>query len=151
MKKVFVILLLLLLVGCKKTTKRTYEKFELEVEENLVTTKTIDPEELERKINDKETFILLIVKTGCQACEAFYPEINKFISETHYVIYRAYHDRIKMYNHSINKDILKVHYTPMILVIIDGEVADFIDSNDNQDMFWENGYIDFIKKYISNT
>lgn len=48
---------------------------------NLNTVKEIDFATLQSKIDNKETFILEIIQTGCSHCEEFSPRFRKVLSE----------------------------------------------------------------------
>ena len=42
---------------------------------------SITPSNLEEKINNKETFIVVITQTGCMHCENYLPEFNRTLKE----------------------------------------------------------------------
>lgn len=48
---------------------------------NLNTVKEIDFATLQSKIDNKETFILEIIQTGCSHCEEFSPRFRRVLSE----------------------------------------------------------------------
>lgn len=41
----------------------------------------INVSELEKKINNKDTFILVLSQTGCSHCEQYLPELNRTLEE----------------------------------------------------------------------
>lgn len=76
MKKIITILVMVFLfTGCANLFPKytTYEN--------------IDYETFMEKINNKETFVILVWKTGCEYCEAFDPILEEVIKEKEVKIY----------------------------------------------------------------
>ena len=67
MKKILCALLLILLVGCSKTT----------YSEPMI----INYNEFQTKIENKESFVLFMWQTGCSHCETFKPTLNDVIKQ----------------------------------------------------------------------
>lgn len=51
------------------------------------TVKNITIQELEKKINNKETFMLVLTQTGCSHCEQYLPELSRTLSLHNLVAY----------------------------------------------------------------
>ncbi len=142
---------LFLFVGCSKKI----EKISINVVPGISDTVELTAEKLYTKIENKESFVLLLYYPTCNACEEFDPILNKFITENSYEIYSADIKTVLNKNAASDKtekilyDFFKVKYTPSIVVIKDGELYNMINANDNQDIFWENGLTDHFNKYVT--
>ena len=89
MKKILIVLLsLFAIVGCGN---KVYDKYQVtKVAKNDTRIKTytnITYDEYTKKIEEKESFVILLWQTGCSHCEAFEPKLNKIISYFNLNIY----------------------------------------------------------------
>lgn len=80
-KKIFLIILIaiLLIGGCLLVYKLTNKKYS-----NIV---SITVSELETKIQNKETFILVVSQTGCSHCKQYLPELNRTLKKINLTAY----------------------------------------------------------------
>lgn len=134
MKKLIIVLLIILssliITGCS----------------NDEVIKEISYKELEEKINNKESFILELVQTGCSHCEEFSPRFKAILKTNNLKAYS-----LNLYNlteEEIEKfdNLTTVTGTPTVLFFEDGkETSNKINgavSNDKiKEKLKENGYI----------
>ena len=134
MKKLIVVLLIILssliISGCS----------------NDEVIKEISYKELEEKINNKESFILELVQTGCSHCEEFSPRFKAILKTNNLKAYS-----LNLYNlteEEIEKfdNLTTITGTPTVLFFEDGkETSNKINgavSNDKiKEKLKENGYI----------
>lgn len=73
--KLYVIIAIVVLIGAALVYKLAFATDE---NKNL---ESIQVADLEKKINNKDTFILVISQTGCSHCEQYLPELNRTLEE----------------------------------------------------------------------
>ena len=81
----------------------------------------INMQQLEDKINNKDTFILVMTQTGCVHCQSYLPTIKKVSREygvTFYVLNRA---KLSKEEYNRLNDIANISGTPSTIFIVDGE------------------------------
>lgn len=78
----------------------------------------INPEELERKVNAKETFILLITQDKCPHCMNFKPKMDKILKEHHILAYEINNTALKTNPNLSNT--FSISGTPTTIFIKDG-------------------------------
>ena len=134
MKKIIIVLLIiissLIITGCS----------------NDEVIKEISYKELEEKINNKESFILELVQTGCSHCEEFSPRFKAILKTNNLKAYS-----LNLYNLTEEEierfdNLTTVTGTPTVLFFEDGkETSNKINgavSNDKiKEKLKENGYI----------
>ena len=81
MKKLIMILLSIVLVtGCTNTESGILKNYKVssdtKVSDNLKEPIALSFEEYEQKINNKDSFVLLMWQTGCSHCEEFSPRFR---------------------------------------------------------------------------
>ena len=116
-------------------------------------------EELDNKMNNKETFALYISLPGCSTCAKFNPIISKYNEYKLIDIYTANYSDIDLEDEVI-KQIVK--YTPTVLLFKDGNLLDALlpDSDDDlphyksvkslSEWFNENLGLDIVDDDLSN-
>ena len=109
MKKYILILIicLVLITGCKKNEKG-----------KLI---TLDYDELKEKIDNKDTFILVITRTDCSHCAIYIPRLEKVLKEYELTAYKVEVDTWKDEEKDDLGDICNVSGTPTTLFIENGE------------------------------
>lgn len=83
--------------------------------------KTISYSELEKKIENKESFILEVIQTGCSACEDFTPRFESVLNDKNVT---AYSINLKNMNEEETKkfdEIININSTPTVVFFKSGE------------------------------
>lgn len=145
LKKIGIISLLiissLMLSGCGD------KSFSLENKYYMSDTVTeIEKEDLDKLINDKESFIVFIYQPLCAASSAFENVLNEFIDEYHISFYKMSFTNMK---ETFLGDEIK--YYPSFIVFNKGEMIDYLDANSEVDKeYYQDvlGFSKWIKKYV---
>ena len=108
MKKLLITILLVLLVGCSKSTYNEPV--------------TIGYSDFEAKINSKESFVLFMWQEGCSHCEMFKPTLNDVIKKYDILVYSINLSELedKEYSKIENKTFIKG--TPTMVYVKEGVV-----------------------------
>ena len=117
-KKTYLIILIILLILLFVSLGVLYIR-KKEEENTLVY--EINMQQLEEKINNKDTFILVMTQTGCVHCQSYLPTIKKVSREygvTFYVLNRA---KLSKEEYNRLNDIANISGTPVTIFIVDGE------------------------------
>lgn len=117
-KKTYLIILIILLILLFVSLGILYIR-KKEEENTLVY--EINMQQLEEKINSKDTFILVMTQTGCVHCQSYLPTIKKVSREygvTFYVLNRA---KLSKEEYNRLNDIANISGTPTTIFIVDGE------------------------------
>ena len=117
-KKTYLIILIILLILLFVSLGILYIR-KKEEENTLVY--EINMQQLEEKINNKDTFILVMTQTGCIHCQSYLPTIKKVSREygvTFYVLNRA---KLSKEEYNRLNDIANISGTPSTIFIVDGE------------------------------
>lgn len=117
-KKTYLIILIILLILLFVSLGILYIR-KKEEENTLVY--EINMQQLEEKINNKDTFILVMTQTGCIHCQSYLPTIKKVSREygvTFYVLNRA---KLSKEEYNRLNDIANISGTPTTIFIVDGE------------------------------
>ena len=154
MKKHFRILFLLLAlticVACKKEEPKPepkIEPFELKEEfykESKIT--DINLEELNKLIDDKESFIAYVYLPGCSSCAAFKEVLEEFQKEN---ILSFYSVQIKYAKETVIGE--KVKYAPSFVVFKEGKLVGYLDAESDKDKpYYENtsSFKEWLTQYI---
>lgn len=104
MKKVLLVLLVFLLIGCSKIT--TYQ--------------TIKYSELESKMNNKDTFVLVIGSKECSACANYKITMEEVIKQYQLKIYFIDLADIETTDRNKLNSKFSFAYTPTTVFIVDG-------------------------------
>lgn len=97
-------------------------KLAFKTEENSNLT-SITATELENKINNKDTFILVISQTGCSHCEQYLPELNRTLKEVNLNAFEINLTNLNSEETSILNKYVNVSGTPTTIFYHDGEEA----------------------------
>ncbi len=93
---------------------------EIDEDKHLV---LINYSELETKINNKESFILLISQSDCAHCLAFKPGFKEVLAKYDITAYEIQTDQISNEENNKLKLIANISGTPTTVFIVDGEEA----------------------------
>jgi hypothetical protein len=142
MKKVFVVLLLLImLVGCGN--KKFYLDDEY-YEKGVITSITRD--ELNKLEKDKKNFMVFVYLPGCTSCAEFRSVLKGYIED----------NSLEFYTIAINdlKDsvILEhIEFAPSLVLYKEGKIVDALDAASDKDkaaLTTEEGLVDWLDDYI---
>ncbi len=81
----------------------------------------INFKKLEKKIKNKESFILVITRTDCSHCAAFKPKLKEVLSKYDITAYEIATDLLSTKEVAKFKDIASIQGTPTTIFIVDGE------------------------------
>lgn len=149
MKKRFLFLAVALtfMSGCAKSEENYKgEKFLLEGEVNINSPVNLTAEEFDAKMENKDSFVLLLHSTTCSSCRSFKTNVlNPFIENTQAKIYQL---EQRDASSSQYQKKLNVRVTPTLYVIIDGSIKSKQEYDSKQDAFKsKEGLEKFLKKY----
>ncbi len=109
--------------------------------------KTIIGSDLVEKLNQKETFILLVSQDGCSHCEEYKPILNRVLEENNKTAYEIEWKEIR--NHDKLKNLFNINGTPTTIFINEGIEKTTINRlvgsttyNDLKNKLKERGFID---------
>lgn len=114
MKKIAVVMLVLLMVmsGCK--TK-------------VGTVKKVNQEGIEKKFENKESFVFYVGSSTCSACIAYKPILEEFAPTNKIDIYYVETDKLNQekFDVFIEKYLKELKYTPTTYIVKEGVVVDY--------------------------
>lgn len=113
MKKIVVslVLCLMLLSGCGSSSKYS---------EPI----SLDFEGFKEKIENKESFALLVWRTGCSHCESFEPKLDKVIKDYDLEVYSIDTSKLSEKEYSVLENKTFVQGTPTTFIFKDGVKTD---------------------------
>lgn len=124
MKKTFIILIIMISLfvsGCSKKEETTNnDNNNNNVTEESSNLKEIYFEELQEKINNKESFILVVAQTTCSHCAEYRPIISSVLDEYNIVAYEIESDKLTTAQKGLMNDIANISGTPTTIFIEDG-------------------------------
>lgn len=85
---------------------------------NLV---SINVQELQKKVNNKEKFVLVVTQTGCSHCEQYLPELNRTLQEVNYTAYTLNITGLSSEDASTLSKYANFSGTPTTLFFVDGQ------------------------------
>lgn len=83
--------------------------------------KDISYQELKNKLENKETFILEVVQTGCSACQSFTPRFEEVLKEHQLLAYSINITNLSEKDREAFDQIINITGTPNVLFYKDGE------------------------------
>lgn len=108
---------------------------------------SISGEEFVKKLEAKETFMILVSQDGCSHCEEFKPILNRVLEENDKTAYEIEWKEIR--NHDKLKNLFNINGTPTTIFINDGIEKTTINRlvgsttyNDLKNKLKERGFID---------
>ena len=102
-KTIFLLIIITLMTGCSNVLQR------------------VDFKELEEKIKNKESFILLISQESCSHCEDYTPKIKKVLKNNNLEAYNLNITYVSEEDFNKFKEIFEFEGTPSTIFIKDGE------------------------------
>jgi len=158
MKKILIIMAIVLLtIGCKKeeekptddkpTLPEIKEPFKLDEKYyNSTEMKEVNAEELNKMIDNKETFAIFYYSPGCSSCAAFSVVLGDFQKE-----YKI--GFLKIPTEEKKKTIINDYmtYAPSMVIFKEGKIVAFLDALSDDDMKYYETVDDFktwFEKYI---
>lgn len=90
-----------------------------EIEDNYLI--ELSYKELEEKIKNKDSFILIYTQTTCAHCHEFKPILKKTLAKQNYYGYEIVLDKLKNNERAKLNDIANVSATPTMVFIKDGQ------------------------------
>lgn len=110
-----VIIILLIVLGTYLIYSLSFKN--TDKESNLV---NLSVSELEAKINNKDTFIIVITQTGCSHCEQYIPELNRTLKENNLTAYKLNITELNKEDSSILSRYINFSGTPTTIFFHDG-------------------------------
>ena len=109
---VILVIVIVCLLGYKLITKNKQEKYDY--------IKNINISELKEKIDNKDSFILVITQDSCSHCKAFLPVINDVAKTYNITIYDISQTNLSDEDSTYLKNIASISGTPTTVFIVDG-------------------------------
>ena len=109
---VILVIVIICLLGYKLITKNKQEKYDY--------IKNINISELKEKIDNKDSFILVITQDSCSHCKAFLPVINDVAKTYNITIYDISQTNLSDEDATYLKNIASISGTPTTVFIVDG-------------------------------
>lgn len=125
MKKILMLLVIMFcLTGCeslkyKITTHAVNDNIKSEA--SVKTYKELTYDQYTKKINDKDTFIILLYQTGCSHCESYEPKLNKVISDYDLNVFALNLANLSDKEYAIVKNKTFISGTPTTVYIKEGK------------------------------
>ena len=126
MKKVVKIvfcILLFMVVGCKNKIFSFEEKYYKEASLN-----EIQYEELNKLVDNKESFGVFIYQPLCETSSGFESVLNNFIKQYQMSFYKVAYSDIK--NTDLGK---KIKYYPSFIIYKEGKIVDYLEADKDED------------------
>lgn len=142
MKKVVRIIfciLLCMVVGCKNKIFSFEEKYYKEASLN-----EIQYEELNKLVDNKESFGVFIYQPLCETSSGFESVLNNFIRQYQMSFYKVAYSDIK--NTDLGK---KIKYYPSFIIYEEGKIVDFLEADKDEDINRYKNIEDF-KSWLSS-
>ena len=114
-----IILVCLAVIGLVSASKTLNQKNK-EEDNHLI---EISITELQEKVNNKETFILLISQTNCSHCAEYKPVLKEVLTKYDIFAYEIDETKLSEKENGILKNIANISGTPTTVFIVDGEEA----------------------------
>ena len=112
------ILIVILSIGGLLFASITLNKEQKELENRLI---ELTYDELSEKINNKETFILVITQTDCSHCEEYKPVLKQVLFDYDITAYEIDQKKISEEEKNNLKNIANISGTPTTVFIVNGE------------------------------
>lgn len=120
-KKLFIIIAIILIVGSLSALifagVKLYQN-KVNQDKHLV---NLSFNDLQEKINNKETFILVITQTTCSHCQEYKPILKKVLADYDIYAYEIEQDTLTQDERKELEHIASISGTPTTIFIIDGQ------------------------------
>lgn len=123
MKRILLVILsIMMLTGCESKEKSIFDNYKTVKNNEKIYTESIalTYSEYEAKIQNKDSFVLLMWQTGCGHCETFEPILNEVISKYNLEIYSINLAEVTNEQYSKIKNKTFISGTPTTVVFKDG-------------------------------
>ena len=137
-KLVILVMCCFMFMGCTSTDSNTedVQDSKIEIKEGTGTSEVIVIDDLIKKMDNKESFVVIVTQTYCNSCMAFFMEADAFLTESGVPLLELNLDNEKKEPDEV-LDILhdKLHefvMTPSIYYVRDGEVKDYLLSSNER-------------------
>lgn len=123
MKKFLIIIMIimsLVISGCSSKEDKNESNTNNNTEEES-RLKTLSFSELQEKINNKETFILVVGQTTCSHCAEYRPILKSVLDKYNLVAYEIESDTLSTEEKGMMNDIANVSGTPTTIFIENGK------------------------------
>lgn len=118
--KVLIIGISLLAIGGLVYASVVLGKKEADLSKYLV---ELSYKDLKKKINKKESFILVVTRTDCSHCAVYKPKLKEVLRDNDIIAYEIATDKLSAEEKANFNDIANVSGTPTTVFIVDGEEA----------------------------
>lgn len=109
---VILVIVIICLLGYKLITKNKQERYDY--------IKNINISELKEKIDNKDSFILVITQDSCSHCKAYLPVINDVAKTYNITIYDISQTNLSDEDATYLKNIASISGTPTTVFIVEG-------------------------------
>ena len=109
---VILVIVIICLLGYKLITKNKQERYDY--------IKNINISKLKEKIDNKDSFILVITQDSCSHCKAYLPVINDVAKTYNITIYDISQTNLSDEDSTYLKNIASISGTPTTVFIVDG-------------------------------
>ena len=120
-KKIIIIIAILIViaavVGIIYAGSKLHEKEKIEDNHLII----LNFDELQKKVDAKETFILVVTQTTCSHCAEYKPVLKKVLAKYDIYAYEIEDDKLNEEEKAKLKDIASISGTPTTVFIVDGE------------------------------
>lgn len=113
-----ILLLLALMVGGIIYIRQTKQYEQEELDKHLV---LLNVSGLKDKIENKDTFMLIITQTTCEHCEAYLPVFKKVLADYDLTGYQIHQDLLQGEDLAYLKSVASINGTPTIIFLKEGE------------------------------
>lgn len=121
-KKIFIavgiILFLALMIVGLVYIRQTKQEEQTELDKHLV---LLEINGLKDKIENKDSFMLIITQTTCEHCEAYLPTFKKVLADYDLTAYQIHQDLLKGEDLAYLKSVASINGTPTLIFLKEGE------------------------------
>lgn len=139
MKKLaLLVMCMFLFVGCTSTTSKLEENQDskIEIKEGEGTFEVILLDDMIKKMDNKESFVMIVTQTYCNSCKSFFNESDAFLKESGVPLFELNLDNEKKKPDDVitvlNEKLQEFVMTPSIYYVRDGEVKDALLSSNER-------------------
>ena len=113
-----IILFVGVLIGGLVYIRQTKQAEQNELDKHLV---LLDINGLKDKIENKDTFMLIITQTNCEHCEAYLPTFKKVLADFDITGYQIHQNLLEGEDLAYLKSVASINGTPTLIFIKEGE------------------------------
>lgn len=113
-----IILFLALIVAGLVYIRQTKQSEQKELDQHLV---LLDVDGLKDKLENKDSFMLIITQTTCEHCETYLPVFKKVLADYNLTAYQIQQDLLKGEDLAYLKSVASISGTPTLIFLKNGE------------------------------